>query len=162
MKDCKHPLEPFPTFSTDAGQGEKPKLPDARRGDPPALRRPDPRSERERRAMRFLSQFLICDKMKRLRRLERARFAALEQSSTDLPLSELLDADASVWDARMLEVASLLRSLPPSRERTLLYYRYICNDRFSATADSLGVSLRTAFRIHRRALAMVADVLDAR
>ena len=79
-------------------------------------------------------------------------------------LGELPDGEPSARDdpllkAKMLGVRTFIMSLPPCREKMLLYYRYLHGHPVEKCAELLGVSRRTAFRIAAEALTLAADHL---
>ncbi len=58
--------------------------------------------------------------------------------------------------ARLKNMREFIISLPDSKEKLLLYYRYICGLSMERTAELLGISTRSVYRMRHRALDIAA------
>ena len=72
-----------------------------------------------------------------------------ERSPIDV--SELID--------KMAEIRNFVESLPSSTEKLFLYYHYVSGMSMEATAELLGLSLRSTYRLKNRSLEFAADVV---
>ncbi len=106
----------------------------------------------EERTRRFLSDFLLCASLVEYEERSRRMDAAIGLSSNPL-------GNVSYWRSRCRAVVSLINSMPPTREKSLLTLRYLNGHSVEQCADLLGVSRRTAYRIHKRALAVASRIL---
>lgn len=100
----------------------------------------------------FLCGYRMCADMLRLRRYERRRGGYEEE----FPCEDILAGNEAYWRARMSEVSALVGSMRNGREKLLLYYHYIRGESIEHAADLLGISRRTGYRVHQRALAQIA------
>ena len=57
---------------------------------------------------------------------------------------------------RLAEIRNFVIALPNCKEKLLLYYRYIRGMSMENTAELLGISLRTSYRMRLRALEFAA------
>ncbi|MBQ7319371.1 MAG: hypothetical protein IJW97_04260 [Clostridia bacterium] len=63
------------------------------------------------------------------------------------------------WRARARDVCALIDAIAPSTEKMMLHYYYILGYTVEAASEAMDISLRTAFRIKKRALALAASAL---
>ena len=74
------------------------------------------------------------------------------------------DTDAPFSPERMLEeltqTKDFIISLPDCKEKLALYYRYIRGMSMEKTAELLGVSTRSIYRIRNRALSFAGKIYD--
>ncbi len=77
---------------------------------------------------------------------------------TMLSLSDvtMLGCDRVQTERLARELEQEVRALPVGRERLILELHYFEGNSIEACAELMGVSRSTAFRIHRRALGMLA------
>lgn len=108
------------------------------------------------KAKNLLLCYTVCADLLRLRGYERRRRAALDEPDD---FAELVGGDETLWRARMFEIRTLLEKVRNGREKLILYYRYIRGESVEHTADILGVSRRTGYRLHQRGLVLFAAVL---
>ena len=106
----------------------------------------------EERVRRFLSDFLLCAALIEYEERSRRMYQIL--GPDEVPLGNV-----GYWRSRCRAVVSLINQMPPSREKALLTLRYIKGHSIEACAPLLGVSRRTAYRIHARALTVASRVL---
>ena len=106
----------------------------------------------EERTRRFLSDVLLCASLleceERSRRMDKL-----------LGLSENPLGNVAYWRSRCRAVVAVINAVPPGREKTLLTLRYLNGHSIEKSADLMGVSRRTAYRIHQRALVVASRVL---
>ena len=97
----------------------------------------------------FLSGYRLCMDMLDLRRYEkkRGRFA-----DEPIECEDILSGNEAYWRARMFEVKALVDRMKNGREKLILYYHYIRGESIEHIANTLGVSRRTGYRLHQRAL----------
>lgn len=107
----------------------------------------------EERTRRFLSDYLLCASLLEYEERSRRMYAAAGFAE-EKPLG-----NASYWRSRCRAVIALVNKLPPSREKTLLTLRYLNGHAVEQCADLLGVSRRTAYRIHTRAITIASRIL---
>ena len=60
----------------------------------------------------------------------------------------------------MTEVGNLIAGMKNGREKIILYYHYIKGESIEHSADILGVSRRTGYRIHQRGLLMASFLYE--
>lgn len=106
----------------------------------------------EERTRRFLSDFLLCAALIEYRERSRRMDSAIGISSNPW-------GNVDYWRTRCRAVASLISSMPPAREKSLLTLRYLNGHSIEQCADLLGVSRRTAYRIHKRAITIASRIL---
>ena len=106
----------------------------------------------------FLCGYQLCVDMLNLKKYERKRAAVFRD---ECDCDDILAGSETYWRARMFEVGSLISSMKNGREKLILYYHYIRGESIERAADLLGVSRRTGYRIHKRAL-LLASFLYAR
>ena len=97
----------------------------------------------------FLCGYQLCADMLHLRRYERRRARVF---CDECDCDDLLRGSEAFWRARMFAVGSLINSMENGRQKLMLYYHYIHGESIEHIADMLGVSRRTGYRIHQRAL----------
>ncbi len=107
----------------------------------------------------FLCGYQLCLDMLSLRRYERKR-ANVFRDSCDC--EDILAGGDALWRARMTEIGELIGCMKNSREKLMLHYHYVRGESIEFAADMLGVSRRTAYRVHRRALLMAAELFKKR
>ena len=109
---------------------------------------------REEAARRFLSDYLLCASL-----LATAQYHERMESRVPVPATPSV-GNTDYWQSRCRSVVALISSMLPSREKILLTLRYLRGLSIERAADQMSVSRRTAYRIHRRALAMVGRILE--
>ena len=109
----------------------------------------------EERTRRFLADFLLCAALIEYEERSRRMDAVIGASSNPL-------GNVPYWRARCRAVVSLINSMPPAREKSLLTLRYLNGHSIERCAELLGVSRRTAYRIHKRALMVASRILARR
>lgn len=107
----------------------------------------------EERTRRFLSDYLLCASLLEYEERSRRMYAAAGFAD-DKPLGNV-----SYWRSRCRAVLSLINSMPPGREKSLLVLRYINGHAVEQCADLLGISRRTAYRVHKRAITIASRIL---
>lgn len=107
----------------------------------------------EVRARNFLSDYLLCSSLLGASKI-------LDRSPLGGHPSPHLSDNVAFWRSRCRSVAALINSLPASREKILLTFRYLHGLPIEVCAERLYVSRRTAYRLHRRALSLVSHALD--
>ena len=107
----------------------------------------------EVRARNFLSDYLLCSSLLGASKI-------LDRSPLGGRPSPHLSDNVAFWRSRCRSVAALINSLPASREKILLTFRYLHGLPIEVCAERLYVSRRTAYRLHRRALSLVSHALD--
>ena len=108
------------------------------------------------RAKDFLCGYQLCLDMLNLRKYERKRIKPFDEECF---CEDILAGDEAYWRARMYEVSTLLGEMKNSREKLILYYRYIRGESIERAANLLGVSRRTGYRLHQRGLSTAAFLL---
>ncbi len=106
----------------------------------------------------FLCGYQTCIDMLNLRAYERKRRQPFDEACT---CTELLGGDEAYWQARMYEVSALIDGMRNSREKLVLYYHYIKGERIERVADFLGISRRTAYRMHQKGLLQISFLYRA-
>ena len=109
------------------------------------------------RARNFLCGYQLCVDMLNLRKHERRRATRFEEIFDG---EDILTGNEALWRARMHEVAALIDGMRNSREKLMLYYRYVRGESIEHAADMLGISRRTGYRLHQKGLFMVSFLLD--
>ncbi len=110
---------------------------------------------REELAKEYLEEYRLCADMLQLRRYEKERTSRAEEVQRMLP-----GGNETHWKLKMYEAEHLISALRDSREKLVLYYRYILGRSVEQTADLLGVSRRTGYRLHRRGLTLFGCILE--
>lgn len=113
--------------------------------------------ERVVRTRNFLCGYQLCVDMLNLRKYERRRATRFEEIFDG---EDILTGNEALWRARMHEVAALIDSMRNSREKLMLYYRYIRGESIERAADMLGISRRTGYRLHQKGLFMASFLLE--
>jgi len=62
--------------------------------------------------------------------------------------------------ARMYEIKTLIDGMRNGREKSILYYHYICGESIDRAADLLDISRRTGYRLHQKGLITVSFLMD--
>ena len=105
----------------------------------------------------YLSGYQLCLDMLNLRRYERHRAKPFGEECS---CEDILRGNEAFWKARMYEVEHLIASLRNGREKLILYYHYIKGESIERSADFLGISRRTGYRMHRKGLLVAAAILE--
>lgn len=105
----------------------------------------------------FLCGYQMCMEMLNLRKYERKRARRFDEEAD---CDDILAGGEAYWRARMFEVKTLIESMRNGREKLILYYHYIRGESIERAADLLGVSRRTGYRIHRKALFAVSFLYE--
>lgn len=105
----------------------------------------------------YLSGYQLCLDMLNLRRYERRRAKPFSEECT---CEDVLKGNEAFWKARMYEVEHLISSLRNGREKLILYYHYVKGESIEHSADLLGISRRTGYRMHRKGLLVVGAILE--
>lgn len=108
-------------------------------------------------ARQFLCAYQLCIDMLDLRKYERKRARGFDE---EYSCEEILMGNEAYWRARMFEVSTLINSMKNGREKLILYYRYIRGESVEHIANCLGVSRRTGYRMHKKALLSASYLLD--
>jgi len=114
----------------------------------------DPRIEAVRN---FLCGYQLCRDMLNLRQYERKRASYFEEECV---CDDILAGNEASWRARMQEIGNLIAGMKNGREKVILYYHYIKGESIEHSADILGVSRRTGYRIHQRGLLMISFLYE--
>ena len=107
-------------------------------------------------AKNFLRGYRLCAELLYLRQYEKKH----APPDTDEAAIWLLSGSETYWRAQMYEAEHLVSALPNGREKLMLYYHYIRGESVERAADLLGVSRRTGYRIHKRALSAAGMLLE--
>ena len=102
------------------------------------------------RADHYLKGYLLNKKLLRLDRYEKEFLGAKESDSSEF------FGEGALARARMFEIRHFIMELANSDEKLFLYYHYIKGESAERCGELLGISRSSAFRMKRRALAMVA------
>ena len=105
----------------------------------------------------YLCGYRLCMDMLHLKRYERKRAKPFEELCR---CEDVLMGNELLWQARMLEIESLIASLRNGREKLILYYHYIQGESIERAADLLGVSRRTGYRAHQKGLLMASFLYE--
>ena len=105
----------------------------------------------------YLSGYQLCMDMMNLRRCERLRAKPFEELCR---CDDVLTGNEAFWKARMYEIEHLISSLRNGREKLILYYHYIKGESIERSADFLGISRRTGYRLHKKGLFVVGSILE--
>ena len=117
----------------------------------------DQESLRIEAAKDYLCGYQLCLDMLNLRKYERKRAYRFPDECS---CKDVLQGNEAFWKARMYEVEHLIASLRNGREKFILYYHYIKGESIEHSADLLGISRRTGYRMHRKGLLVVGAVLE--
>lgn len=109
------------------------------------------------RAKNFLCGYQLCLDMLELRRYERKRANAFREVCD---CEDVLMGNEAFWRARMLEVGALISGMKNGREKLILYYHYVRGESIECAANLLGISRRTAYRLHQKGLYQASFLLD--
>ena len=104
----------------------------------------------------YLCGYQLCLDMLNLRRYERKR---AKQFWEECSCEDVLQGNEAFWKGRMYEIEHLIASLRNGREKLILYYHYIKGESIERSADFLGISRRTGYRMHRKGLLVVGSIL---
>ena len=107
-------------------------------------------------AQNYLLSYRLCEEMLGLRGYERKRAA-----KADLPdnAKQILQASEQHWELQISEIKAMINGMRNGREKMVLYYHYIRGESTASTARLMGISRRTAFRMQKKGLALVALTL---
>lgn len=100
-------------------------------------------------ARNYLCGYQLCIDMLQLRSYERKRARKFGESF-DCP--DILSGSELYWRARMHEIQKLIDKMRNGRDKLMLYYHYVQGESIEHSANLIGVSRRTGYRIHKRAL----------
>ena len=100
----------------------------------------------------YLLSYRLCEKMLCLRGYERKRSAQPDMPTNDNLFLQMSD---QLWEMRMFEIKSLINDMHNGREKMVLYYHYVRGESVECAARLIGISRRTAYRMHEKGLAMV-------
>lgn len=121
-------------------------------------RKTDPTwEERVQKAQNFLCGYQLCLDMLELRGYERKRTGGFRETCN---CEDVLMGNEAFWHARMYEVGVLLSKMKNGREKLILYYHYVRGERIESAANLLGLSRRTAYRIHQKGLYLASFLLE--
>ncbi len=115
------------------------------------------RRGRVERARNFLCGYQLCLDMLNLRQYERKRASVFSETCD---CEDILAGSEAYWKARMYEVSTLLGAMKNGREKLMLYYHYVRGESIEHTANLLGVSRRTGYRLHQKGLLSASFLLD--
>lgn len=104
----------------------------------------------------FLRGYRLCAEMLSLSRYENKRTEPTEDVA--LLAAGLPTGNEAIWRAQMYEVEHLIGYLRNSREKLVLYWHYIRGESIERTADLLGISRRTGYRLHHRGLTVAGSI----
>lgn len=124
-----------------------------------SIRETEEKRERIALARDFLCGYQLSMDMLNVRRYERKRAKAFDD---ECDCEEILMGNEAVWRARMFDVGATLSRMRNGREKLILYYHYVKGESIEHTADLLGVSRRTGYRLHERGLLVVGAMLERR
>lgn len=119
-----------------------------------ATKEKDPRIEEVRN---FLCSYQLCRDMLNLRQYERRRASYFDDECN---CDDILAGNEATFRARMQEIGNLIAGMKNGREKVILYYHYIKGESIEHSADILGVSRRTGYRIHQRGLLMISFLYE--
>ena len=105
----------------------------------------------------FLCGYQLCRDMLNLRQYERKRASYFEEECV---CDDILAGNETTWRTRMQEIGNLIAGMKNGREKVILYYHYIKGESIEHSADILGVSRRTGYRIHQRGLLMISFLYE--
>lgn len=103
----------------------------------------------------FLCSYQLCIDMLNLRKYERRRAHRFHDPCI---CDEVLMGNEQFWRSRIMEVGRLIDSMPNGREKLLLYYHYVHGETVEHIGKELGVSVRTSYRLHGKALRRAAEL----
>ena len=104
-------------------------------------------------AQNYLCGYRLCVEMLHLRRYERKRAASFDGPED---CQELLGGSEALWKLRMRQIHTLISNMKNGREKLILYYRYVRGESIESASNLIGISRRTAYRMHQRGLMIVA------
>lgn len=104
----------------------------------------------------YLCGYQLCLDMLNLHRYERRRKKPFGEEFCG---EEILAGNEAFWRARLFEIEHLIASMRNGREKLILYYHYIRGESIERSADLLGISRRTGYRVHQRGLLTVGSIL---
>lgn len=114
-------------------------------------------AEREEAARDFLAGYQLCVDLLKLKRYERRRAEVFDEPCR---CEDVLMGNEAFWRARMDEIERTVAALRNGRDKLVLYHRYIKGESVEHAATILGFSRRTAYRAHKRGLAVVGIILE--
>ena len=106
----------------------------------------------------YLCGYQLCLDMLNLRRYERKRSQRFSEECTGC--EEILQGNEAFWKARLYQVEHMIAALRNGREKFILYYHYIKGESIERSADLLGISRRTGYRMHRKGLLVIGKILE--
>ena len=103
---------------------------------------------KETEAIELLKQYMVCKKF-----LDSQIYAEEYYNTHNVDKKEL-------YEARMHIVESLVQILEPSNEATILHLHYIKGLSVEKSAECMGLSRRTAYRILKRSYGSLCDLIN--
>ena len=107
-------------------------------------------------AKNYLSGYQLCMDLLHLRQYERRRAKKFDEPCR---AEDILKGNECYWRAKMREIELLIASLRNGREKMVLYYRFIRGQSVMYSADFLGISRRTGYRLYNKGLLTVGKIL---
>ena len=113
------------------------------------------------RARAFLEEYQRATDMIALLQNERSPHSEIPGAKFSASLAQRAEQRA-FWEARAKDICRVIDELPPYREKMMLHYHYLLGYTVEAVAEVLDTSRSAAFRLKKRALELVAAVLQRR
>ena len=114
-------------------------------------------TEFETLARNFFCGYQLAMDLLNLRKYERKRGKRFEEEGDCEDVMNGCEAD---WRERIDEVRTILMRMKNGREKTMLYYHYVKQMSVERIADIIGVSRRSGYRIHKRALIIAGSMIS--
>ena len=112
--------------------------------------------ELETLARNFFCGYQLAMDLLNLRKFERKRG---RHPDGEGDCEDILNGCEADWRERVQNVGTVLKQMKSGREKVMLYYHYIRRMSVERISDILGVSRRSGYRIHKRALITVGDMI---
>lgn len=117
-----------------------------------------PDSESIRRVRGYLCEYSVFRKLWEARITEGAGFGNPRGYNSKRKNEKIYgDMTEPMLRVKMFEIRRFILSLPYCDERVFLFLRYVHGETMEVCAEKLGVSVRTVYRLHKRAL-MIATL----
>ena len=113
------------------------------------------------RARAFLEEYQRATDMIALLQNERSPHSEIPGAKFSASLEQRTEQRA-FWESRAKDICRVIDELPPYREKMMLHYHYLLGYTVEAVAEVLDTSRSGAFRLKKRALELVAAVLQRR